>query len=64
MSKVMTRNAATGRFTLGRKAAEKISAVEGIVRSPRTGNLLATSDQLGETGDARRARIRAEFAQK
>jgi hypothetical protein len=64
MSKVITRNTQTGRFVLGRKTAEKISAVEGIVHSPRTSRLLATSDRLGEDGEARRARIRAEFAKK
>ena len=60
----MTRNASTGQFVLGRKSAEKISAVEGIVRSARTGRLLAESDVRGEAGEARRARIRAEFARK
>ena len=57
----MTRNPRTGRFVLGREAAEKISAVEGIVRSARTGRVLDSADKHGETGEARRARIRAEF---
>ena len=60
----MTRNAKTGQFVLGRQTAEKISAVEGIVRSARTGRLIAESDARNETGDARRARIRAEFGKK
>jgi len=60
MTKIIARGAQTGQFVLGRKAAEKISAVEGIVRTPRTGQLIRAADEHGETGDARRARIRAE----
>ena len=60
----MMRNAATGQFVLGRPTAEKISAVEGIVRSARTNRLIAESDARNETGDARRARIKAEFSHK
>jgi hypothetical protein len=61
MSHTTSRAAKTGQFVLGRRAAEKISAVEGIVRSDRTGRLLASSDARNETGDARRDRIRTEF---
>ena len=61
MTKTITRQAQTGRFILGREAAEKISAVEGIVRSAKTGRLIDMADERGETGDARRRRIRAEF---
>jgi hypothetical protein len=64
MSKPLPRKPAIGQFVLGRASAEKISAVEGIVRSSRTGRLLAISDARNEDGDARRARIRAEFAKK
>lgn len=61
MSKTITRHNQAGRFILGRAAAEKISAVEGIVRSARTGRLISAADARRETGDARRARIKAEF---
>lgn len=61
MSKVLTHRPNSGQFILGRRTAEKISAVEGIVASPRTGKLLAASDAHNENGEARRARIRAEF---
>ncbi|QDZ10872.1 hypothetical protein [Devosia ginsengisoli] len=61
MTKIILQHGQTSQFVLGRKAAEKISAVEGIVRSPRTGQLIHAADERGETGDARRARIRAEF---
>jgi hypothetical protein len=64
MSKIMTRNTRTGQFVLGRSTAEKISAVEGIVRSARTGRLISESDTRNENGEARRARIRAEFGGK
>jgi len=49
-------------FTLGSEAAERISAVEGVVRSERTDRLQAESAREGETGDMRRARILAEFS--
>ena len=62
MSKQITRESHTGRFIIGRRSAEKFSAVEGIVRSSRTGQLIEQSDAKGERGEARRARIRAEFA--
>jgi hypothetical protein len=64
MSKVMTRKPQTGQFVLGRKTAEKISAVEGISGSSRTTKLLAASDDRNESGDMRRARIRAGFSKK
>jgi hypothetical protein len=62
MSKQITRESHSGRFVIGRRSAEKFSAVEGIVRSTRTSKLIEQSDASNETGDARRARIRAEFA--
>jgi hypothetical protein len=62
MSKQITRESHNGRFVIGRRSAEKFSAVEGIVRSARTGKLIEQSDASNESGDARRARIRAEFA--
>ncbi|MDF1634730.1 hypothetical protein [Mycoplana sp. MJR14] len=55
-----TRSAATGRLTQTR--AEKISAVEGLVLSPRMRELLArTEDQSAEE---RRKAVRAQFARK
>ena len=55
-----TRSAATGRLTQAR--AEKISAVEGLVLSPRMRELLArTEDQSAEE---RRKAVRAQFARK
>ncbi|ACI53951.1 hypothetical protein FHX14_004798 [Rhizobium sp. BK619] len=56
----LTRNANTGRLTQAR--AEKISAVEGLVLSPRMRKLLAeTADQPTEE---RRQAIRAQFLRK
>jgi hypothetical protein len=63
MAKV-SRDAIAGRFILGRSTAEKISAVEGLRRTSRTGRLIEVSDKNGESGDQRRARIRSEFAKK
>jgi hypothetical protein len=60
----LPRDAITERFVIGRKAAEKISAVEGLTRSSRIRHLIELSDRHGESGDQRRARIRAEFAKK
>lgn len=60
----MTRKPDSGQFILGRRTAEKISAVEGIVGSSRTAKVMAASDAGNESGDARRARIRAEFSKK
>lgn len=62
MSKQITRESHSGRFVIGRRSAEKFSAVEGIVRSSRTARLIEQSDAKNEHGEARRARIRAEFA--
>ena len=62
MSKQITRESHSGRLVIGRRSAEKFSAVEGIVRSTRTSKLIEQSDASNENGDARRARIRAEFA--
>jgi len=42
----------------------RINAVEGINASARSKKLLAESDARGENGQARRDRIRAEFARK
>jgi len=64
MSKHDRRNQRVGQFVLGRKSAEKISAVEGLVRTERSERLLTMSDTHNETGEARRARIKAEFARK
>nr|WP_245289803.1 type II toxin-antitoxin system ParD family antitoxin [Rhizobium leguminosarum] len=56
----MTGNAKT--YCLGQASAEKISAVEGPVLSPRMRKLLAeTKDQPAEE---RRQAIRAQFARK
>ena len=56
----LTRNANIGRLTQAR--AEKISAVEGLVLSPRMRKVLAeTADQPAE---ARREAIRAQFVRK
>jgi len=54
----------TGRFIIGRRTAEKISAVEGLHRTGRTQHLIELSDRNGDSGEQRRARIRAEFAKK
>lgn len=64
MSKLASGNQRTRPFILGRQSAEKISAVEGLVRTERSDRLLTLSDARSETGDVRRARIRAEFAKK
>lgn len=64
MSKQITRESHSGRFVIGRRSAERFSAVEGIVRNGRTGQLIEQSDAKGEHGEARRARIRAEFAKE
>jgi hypothetical protein len=58
---MMRRDAKTGQL-LSRNAAEKISAVEGLVLSERMRNLMAEGDRVGLTGDARREHIRAMFA--
>ncbi|MGO8024158.1 hypothetical protein [Rhizobium leguminosarum] len=56
----LTRNAKTGGLT--QAGAEKISAVEGLVLSPRMRKLLAeTKDQPPEE---RRQAIRAQFTRK
>ena len=49
---------------LSRRVAERINAVVGLIISPRVARLIAESDRLGESGDARRDRIRAEFIKK
>jgi hypothetical protein len=64
MDKLAKRSGKTGRFIVGRATTEKISAVEGLRRSDRTGRLLSASDSLGETPAQLRARIRAEFSPK
>jgi hypothetical protein len=64
MSKQNTRESPSGRFIIGRRSAEKFSAVEGNVHTARTKRIQAESEAAGENGDALRARIRAEFARK
>jgi len=64
MSKQITRESHSGRFVIGRRSAEKFSAVEGQFHTQRTSRIQADSEAAGENGDALRARIRAEFARK
>lgn len=64
MSKQITRESHSGRFVIGRRSAEKFSAVEGQFHTQRTKRILADADAAGESGDALRARIRAEFVRK
>jgi len=52
----------TSRPVIGRYAAQKINAVEGIRPNERTQRLLAESEQRGESGEALRKRIRDEFS--
>ncbi|MCW2883133.1 MAG: hypothetical protein JWQ95_7233, partial [Sphaerisporangium sp.] len=51
--KVSIRQLATSGQLLTRNVAEKISAVEGMVRSERMRKLFADADRAGATGDAR-----------
>lgn len=62
MGKQITRESHSGRFIIGRRSAEKFSAVEGQFHTQRTRQIQADSDNAGESGEALRARIRAEFA--
>jgi hypothetical protein len=64
MSKQITRESHSGRFVIGRRSAEKFSAVEGQFHTQRTLRIQADSEAAGESGDALRARIRAEFTRK
>lgn len=64
MSRFISRDAQNGRFTLGRGSAEKFSAVEGLRHTEKTGRLVTEAEKNRLTGEARRARIRAEFAKK
>lgn len=64
MSKQITRESHNGRVVIGRRSAEKFSAVEGQFHTPRTRRIQADADAAGESGDALRARIRAEFIRK
>jgi hypothetical protein len=61
MDRSPRRNAQSGEFIVGRRTTEKISAVEGLGRSERTGRLIALSDSLGESPAQLRERIRIEF---
>ena len=49
-----------GKLTSAR--GEKISAVEGLTLSPRMRTVLETTE--GQSGDQRRAQIRAQFGKK
>jgi hypothetical protein len=64
MSKKLNRNASTGQFIVGRHAALKFNAVEGLHLTDRTRQILSEADIKNSSGDARRAQIRAEFAIK
>lgn len=64
MSKQNTRESHTGRFVIGRRSAEVFSAVEGQFHTERTLRIQAQSEAAGESGEALRARILAEFSKK
>ncbi|KFL28969.1 hypothetical protein JP75_23490 [Devosia riboflavina] len=64
MSKQVKRNANTGQFVISRRAAIQFNAVEGIQVSVRARKLMTEADAHGESGEQRRARIRAEFSRK
>lgn len=64
MTKLIKRDALSGRFIVGRGAAEKFNEVEGLRLMPRTSGLLNGSDRRGESGEIRRKRILAAFAAK
>lgn len=57
-------SAVTETVVIGRKSAETFSAIEGQFHTARTSRLLAQSDADNETGEQRRARIRAAFSGK
>lgn len=64
MTKGIKRDTLSGKFVLGRRSAEKISAVEGQHHTSRTGSMFKDADARGELGDALRSRIRSEFGKK
>jgi hypothetical protein len=61
MNKSISRDTSTGRIIVGRASGKAFSAVEGVRPSPRTSRLEGESDAAGESGDARRDRIRRDF---
>lgn len=64
----MSKNAASdirnGRFVVGRKSGAAFNAVEGLHVSDRVAEARRKSDAAGETGEARRNRIRRALAEK
>jgi hypothetical protein len=58
------RNSRTGRFTVGRKAMERISAVEGIRLSLASRAMFAEFDNLGTDVEQRRRAIVKKHAKK
>lgn len=64
MTKLIKRDRLSGRFIVGRRAAEQFNLVESLRIAPQTARLIAESDRRAETGDMRRARISAEFSKK
>lgn len=63
MSKISS-DIRNGRYIVGRKSGTAFSAVEGLRESARTERLRRESDAAGETGEARRERIRRALAAK
>jgi hypothetical protein len=64
MSKKVSTDTLNREFVVGRKSGMAFNAVEGLRESPRVARLRRESDLAGETGEARRARIRRAFADK
>ena len=56
----LQQSAQTGRFTLTREQAEKISAVEGMTLTPRMKRIL----DLPVSGEERRSLIKAQIRKK
>ncbi len=62
-SKATKRKTAKG-LTLGRAAAAKLNAVEGISVSPETQRAFAEFDRLGLPADQRRHRLMKQFGMR
>jgi len=62
--KPIKRNSKTGQFVLGSSRFAKISAIEGIVRTPAMKKRSRNFDERGLTGDQRREEIRKAYRKK
>lgn len=62
--KPIKRDSKPGKFVLGSSRFAKISAVEGIVRTPAMKKRSRDFDERGLTGDQRREEIRKVYSKK